>query len=295
QAALPIFTVFLLIILSFYLINIIFIQENTIKYVSECYFELTITVVISIFFLYTSFITTVLNTLKFGNSAIIEYLINNTTLIIPETKLYVYNILGENKKALELAQTIEADNKVPKGFFSKAGLRNTIKLFLADTFINAKRFNKALEILNSDISTYETDIVTIKKALIILQKDNNKEKAIEEGLEAIKINNNDLIRNPAPKKLEIIIILSDIYLSADMPDKALEILKPYLSILSKYPFYSYCKYSKYLISWYFYIYSKTLIKLNNNTDEIKLYLNKSIELFKSSWPAKCASELYKSM
>ena len=280
QAVIPIIGLILLAFLGIYIINFFFIQPEKLAYLSEIYVELVVVLFLTSFCAFVSIINIVLNLIKFGKTNLVENLVTKSKFITDETKLYYYTITGNTTKSLEIA-----------GKFTDFKKRDTTRMLVTDAYLQAKKFKKIQALLDEFINPLEYDLLLSRKAIIALKRDKDNDKALKLALEALETNRKSVVRNSDPKLLEIKIILAEIYLARKETDKAIEALLPFEYDLIKYPFYSCCKYSKYLIAWYCLVYAKALHQTRKNSEEVKFYLNKCIESFPQSVHAKEAKNL----
>lgn len=286
QITFPVITVALLLLMAIYIVNMLFKQPDPLVYFWDISIEFIVVAVLVLFCFYVSFINCILNALKFGKTKIAGYIIDNTSLVPLETKLFYNNIIGNKDKALEIAHILCKEKK--KSRFDK---KYTTKLFIIDAFLNSKQYKKAQIVIFSDITPIESDIVTAKKALLSLYKDNNKDEAIKLALEAIDINQNMAVRNSDPKFFELNLILAEIYYTSDKLNEAYETLLPWVQLISKYPLYSCCKYNKFNMAQCYLLFALVLSKQNANREEIDKYLNKCVCTFENSLYAKEAKKL----
>lgn len=280
QSAIPILAIYLLIILLIYIINLLFKQVNPQLYFSENYLYILVTLILFVFLAYVSFIIIVLNAIKFGKTGLINILLKYPNLITLETQLYFYNIQGDYTKALEIGSKLSNLDK-----------KSTTKIMLIDSLIQAKKFKKAEELLNSEITSRELDLALSRRALILLKRDKDFDAAINTILEAIDTNKNYLIRNAEPKLLELNLILAEIYLEAGLVNEVRNTLLPWENDILKHPFYSCCKYSSVIVAWFHLIISKSMLKQDVDRSLILDNLNKSIATFKNSVYAREAANI----
>lgn len=293
QTAIPLLALFLLVILGIYLVNFLFIQPDKIDYIISVYLEVLITAVLAIFFIYVSFVNSLLNALKFGKVKLAGFFVEKTSLITSETKLYFYNLTGDITKSAEIARVLDNPEKLKTPAKSRFERHNTTKVFIVDAYLRMKNYKKAEMLLNSILSPSEADYVMGRKALVSLLKDRDYDRAIEITHDAIEINKSGMVRNAVPKLFELYLILTEIYVHAGRDEEAFNILIPWLDEIDKHPTYFYCRYNKYLASWYYLLLAK--IHLNRQVDKKKIIacLEKSISIFKDSYYAKEAASLLK--
>jgi tetratricopeptide (TPR) repeat protein len=284
QLAIPFFSVFMLVLLLVYLVNFLYIQPNPIEYFRETYLSIIVIAFLLVFGLYTSFMTYLLNLLKFGKTNAVKNLIDLPYIVTAETKLYYYILIGDTSKSLEIIPRISSIEK-----------KNLAKIMSADAYIQAKEYKKAEDILNTDINERESDLVRAKKGYILAKKYDDYEEGIKLILDAIEINRKGLIRNAEPKLLELNLILAELCLNNNKIDDAEEAINPWRDNIEKHVLFFKCKYSAFLASQYFFINAKILLKQNHNSEYIKQNLRKSITSFANCIYAKEAENILKSM
>lgn len=276
----PVFCLVFFVLSAIYILNIIFIQENPLNYFNQQFLNIVIVTFLFIFCFYTSIISLFLNLFKFGNIKLLAKFINTPYIISNDIKVYYYNSIGMVSKSLELVSK-----------FIKLEKRSLTKILIADTFIQANKYKSAEKILATEIMQREYDLVQIRKALLVAVKNKDLDKALSLSKDALDANKSGLIRNAEPKHFEIELILADIYYRFEKNQEAFDLLSPLYDDINNHTFYYICKYNALLLSKYYLLYAKIIIKQHSNTDTIQAALKNSIKLFKDSTYAKEARML----
>jgi tetratricopeptide (TPR) repeat protein len=280
QLVIPVLAAIFFLILSIYILNILFIQPDKMVYFDEIYLYAFISFFLFIFCFYITLLIIVLNLLKFGKSKLAGILVNTPYLISPETRLYYFYVTGQKTKALELSKKLKNLEK-----------RTLAKLLCADVLMLNNRLREAEKLFFMDKNDREIDIVKAKEALLYLKKKPDSGKAEQLIQEALDLNRNAVVRNSDPKYLEISLINAEIYISANKEDKALDILNYWHDTATRHIFYFKARYSALLLSQYYLLYGLCQLKVYRDYEKAEYYLNNAIKTFKGSIYAASARKI----